>query len=960
MVSNFKFVNEIVVRTPTSRAGWDEGLMFQLPSIQEFTKNRSSLSRTIWEKDPIFRQAIRIAKPTLYQNLTNQWGSLKGKTDRALQNYAGRYLFRATPFGAFAGIGYLKFSETGKNACLTPIGITLTSIGEEIEQSSKDKITSSNVFIDDLVVDDGCRNWVLSPNSDGSFKQQYSIRSTSLLELVKTHAKKPVNFQSLSKLVQEKTNADRKSSQKYLSTLIELGVLKAEEGQTESYTQNFSLGRSRDTLLELLDNAEDQAVDMRIDCTTSFDSEEVKVLTKLAELAANSLCRYRVSIPENPHLSQYRSFLVDRYGDSAVIPLTTLFNPGIGAGSPNNYRAPGRSTPISSDYKAAARDEDENKLALRKLAQSKSEQLFNSRLRGFLLRGTQLPGTTYIDTLADIHGKSVIEGGIAKFVLTETGCSPHSKAISRFFRLFQESDETASATAQYRINREGDRVKNYLVEFDPPTTSAKYVSKTERFPDARYVFIGKGLKGGIGLSDIGVKVRSDGMFLIDMRNGQEVVFDQQSMLNPLSAPDIVRFLLDVSSERCLQPVAFSWMGLETEFDYLPRVEIDDVVFSRARWSYQYSVDGTYDDFKLWTQSVGLPAVGFDATGDNLAPVDLSDDKSLMALWERHAARKTDVIICECIGNEVDSKVASPFLEYVIPVQCTLSVGEPNTEHKISDPKVVDGGSEVFQSPSVVSNQREETIWPNEKWARHDFFMNEVYFDSALFCIQDAFASLKETLQRDRLDWYYVRYGEGGNHLRIRCDAPLAVGDESGLKGIDLHAWLLDALSQSVVVKNSRISAYRPEYERYESELGISEYHEPHVLSTSMILASSPNGMLSQNVVNQSVLRSLFEYTERLYPGAFSQFVDSIPRYLATSERKRRLRSHRQEIDSLLILAESVRAFSPGETRPFSNSVLHVLVHMHLNRLGIKPKEERDILGMLSAANGFYQKRKMHQ
>ena len=220
MVSNFKFVNEIVVRTPTSRAGWDEGLMFQLPSIQEFTKNRSSLSRTIWEKDPIFRQAIRIAKPTLYQNLTNQWGSLKGKTDRALQNYAGRYLFRATPFGAFAGIGYLKFSETGKNACLTPIGITLTSIGEEIEQSSKDKITSSNVFIDDLVVDDGCRNWVLSPNSDGSFKQQYSIRSTSLLELVKTHAKKPVNFQSLSKLVQEKTNADRKSSQKYLSTLI--------------------------------------------------------------------------------------------------------------------------------------------------------------------------------------------------------------------------------------------------------------------------------------------------------------------------------------------------------------------------------------------------------------------------------------------------------------------------------------------------------------------------------------------------------------------------------------------------------------------------------------------------------------------------------------------------------------------------------------------------------------------
>lgn len=960
MILNFKADNDIVVRTPASRASWGEGLSSTLPSLQVFVQDRSGLSKKLWQQDPVFRKAIENAKPLLYKNIIKEWGSLRRKTDRALQNYAGRYLFRATPFGVLAGIGKLNKLTLDRELQLTPIGITATKVDENQEENTDDLRESSYVFINDLVLDDGCRCWVLSPNLDGTFRKQHSVRSTVLLRQIRDFASSPVTFCSLIKLVQEKTKADKKLSQTYLKGLLEVGILKIAKTKPIEETQFISFEGSKLNVLDRVKPSDDKAFDTRIDLSVNEFSEVLGELGILAEKAAESLSKYRLSVPENPHLAQYRSFLLDNYGESATVPLVTLFNPGVGIGAPNNYRAPGRMTPIPYNYRVSASSEEENKRSLRKLAQSSSKHLLEQRLSCYFDRGFETFSPINMDSKADIHGKLVFENGLAKLVLTETGCSPYPKARSRFHKLFDEETGPSENTWKNQLNRDGEYIRTYLVEYDPPTASSQYVSKTAHFPDGDYLFVGQGKKGGICLKDIAVRIFPDKLMLIDLRCGKEILFEQQSMLNPLAAPDIVRFLFDVSSERCLQPVAFSWMGLEEEFDYLPRIESKNVVLSRARWVFRFTSDATYENFKLWARTVELPSVGFDCSGDNLTPVALSDDESLRSVWERHAARRTDIIIVECIGNELNSQNPDPFLEYLVPVRCAISAGNNHSSRALGDASSKGKGSWSPQSSKSSLGIGQDLIWPSEKWARHDFYLNELYFDDALFCLKRAFKALEKTLQYDHVGWYFVRYGEGGDHLRIRCSLPLVVKGEAGDVQIDVHDFLLKSLRRSVVVKSSRISAYRPEYERYGSDSGGDSFHQAHVLSTALIFSTARDEVITQRAVNSIVLNSLYSYMENICSGAFIQLVNSIPGYLATKERKQRLRKHRQDIDKLLFSADSRYAAEQGRRASFSDNVLHVLAHMHLNRLGIKPHEEREILGMLTAAFSFYKKRNQVQ
>ena len=101
--SPFKPLNRFVFRTPL------------------FPSNASSYTELI--NDELFREAIYLATPSLYEALSKEdssdFSSLPDKVRISLFKYIIRITCRPTPFGLFAGCG------TGEVKELEPAGITI-------------------------------------------------------------------------------------------------------------------------------------------------------------------------------------------------------------------------------------------------------------------------------------------------------------------------------------------------------------------------------------------------------------------------------------------------------------------------------------------------------------------------------------------------------------------------------------------------------------------------------------------------------------------------------------------------------------------------------------------------------------------------------------------------------------------------------------------------------------------
>ncbi|MBB1495659.1 thiopeptide-type bacteriocin biosynthesis protein [Propioniciclava sp. MC1595] len=90
-------------------------------------------------------------------------------------------------------------------------------------------------------------------------------------------------------------------------------------------------------------------------------------------------------------------------------------------------------------------------------------------------------------------------------------------------------------------------------------------------------------EGRISLDELEVGISATRMFLWCRRLQREVVVIQSHMLNEQMAPNVARFLLDVSADGYVMPSGFTWGRLEGA-TALPRVIHRDVVLRPATWT----------------------------------------------------------------------------------------------------------------------------------------------------------------------------------------------------------------------------------------------------------------------------------------------------------------------------------------------------------------------------------------
>jgi thiopeptide-type bacteriocin biosynthesis protein len=319
----------------------------------------------------------------------------------------------------------------------------------------------------------------------------------------------------------------------------------------------------------------------------------------------------------------------------------------------------------------------------------------------------------------------------------------------------------------------------------------------------------------IPLADLMVSVRNGKIVLRSKRLNKEIVPRNTNAHN--YSKDTIpyyHFLCDLQSQDTTSSMNWSWGVLE-EFSFLPRVRYGKCILSKARWilketDLKLPAKSGYSDFMTALQSFQvtnrLPDWLVLTQNDNQLPLDLKNETCLKIMWQE-LKRNKRLELEECIFNDYNLLVEGPegkyTNEFIVP---WTKLKNDKTEYSIENRKV------------SVCLQSQRWFVPGSEWHYVKIYCGVKTADKIL---TDAIAPLVDALLKRKVisQWFFIRYADPDNHLRIR------------FRGLgNFHSELLVALNGalSIFLKNNlvwkiQIDTYQRELERYgDSNIDSSE------------------------------------------------------------------------------------------------------------------------------------------
>lgn len=310
----------------------------------------------------------------------------------------------------------------------------------------------------------------------------------------------------------------------------------------------------------------------------------------------------------------------------------------------------------------------------------------------------------------------------------------------------------------------------------------------------------------IQLADLMVSVRNGKIVLRSKRLGKEVVPRNTNAHN--HSNDTIphyHFLCDLQSQDTTSSMNWSWGVLE-EFSFLPRVRYGKCILSKARWilkeeDLKLPAKSSYfdfrDDLQIFQATNGLPNCLVLTQNDNQLPLDLRNETCIKIMWQE-LKRNKRLELEECIFNEHNLLVEGPegkfTNEFIIP---WTKLRNDKTEYNTENRKV------------SVCLQSQRWFVPGSEWYYVKIYCGVKTADKIL---TDGIAPLVDTLLKGEVisRWFFIRYADPDNHLRIRFRV---LGNS--------HSELLAAFNESldIFLKNNlvwkiQIDTYQRELERY--------------------------------------------------------------------------------------------------------------------------------------------------
>jgi thiopeptide-type bacteriocin biosynthesis protein len=553
------------------------------------------------------------------------------------------------------------------------------------------------------------------------------------------------------------------------------------------------------------------ATDLRLDAGVTLPRE----VAEEAERAAEVLLRIAPPVSVHHHLVDYHREFVERYGTEQAVPLRTLLDPGTGLGAPAGYARP-HSERMESPRPVPGDTSDRERL-LGSLVQAASlersrEVVLTDELTELLDNGLRAHDAfMFCDLFTTLLARSCeeLDAGDFRLLLHPRHGATWAGAFGRFARLTGATDELTSFVRQFRPPSGALPVQ---VSWRPGETHSGNVARAPWLRDHRLPvgwFDERGSDGVLGLDDLVITASTEWFHVFSRSSGTELAPNYGHMLNYETAPNTVRFLIDVTVSRPQPAHRWDWGNVEA-LPFLPRVRYGRTVLTQARWLPDRTLyagaglpTGEWADrFSAWRRRWLVPRYVEMAFMDLRVRIDLDEPHHLDLL--RQQLRKAPwTVLTEVPDIESYGWLNGPEGVHANEIVFPLAARRDPTALQISAHGRTPG------RPRARPEEHRIGHLPGGEWLYAKLYCPPGLQDRVLAGhLPQLVAAVDAAVDR----WFFVRYrDDAGHHLRLRFHGDPAVLGSRALPA--LHHWA-EGLRRAGLAGALVLDTYDPELERY--------------------------------------------------------------------------------------------------------------------------------------------------
>lgn len=820
-------------------------------AIQQWLKNGVSLADVLQAvyTDPLCQEALFYASPAVHALLVDWQDGRLQPTESfllTLYKYYIRMTTRSTPFGLFAGISLGSWGAVSELHARPAIrrnvrldmGLVSQLIGSinalpVIRRQLRYKPNESLWMAGDTL------RYVAYTEQDGqrTYYQQAVDTDATLLHLL-DEARLGVSFEQLIGLLHA-SGADASDASAYLNALIDNQILCSELSATLTGPDPLTVLISRLSemsetvslvdrinqvqyvlsqpdvaahrqLKSLLETLVPTTSSSFVQCDAFLSADTNVLSTSVKTLLATSLSNLANRSPPfvQPRLDAFRHRFFARYEHQSVSLLTAL-DPDIGVGYDSQ---PGVPTPWLDSLPWTA------SVAATQTSVPVSEHLL--RLYSEAIRKRQFTitlSTNDLDRILPVQANTALPAsGYAlgqlirvtdqvnpQFLLKGMGGPSAANLLGRFAHLSPELETSlrqclANEQAAYADTRLAELVhlptartgnvlrRPILREYEIPILTQSSVPEPQQLP----------------LHDLSISMpNGQQVILFSKKLNQRVIPRLSTAHNVLSGGLMhYRFLYDLQHQDASLRMGWDW-GMLTTMPFLPRVQFQSILLSRARWHVRLEDTGhdCGSEWASWRLAHGLPRFVVLVEGDNELVLDV-DTQTGRTLLHQTLKRDGQATLVEWLDATTESVIRSDDQkrwnhELLIPL-CGERPSFTQFRSPVSQPSA--------DSPFI------RNFAPGSRWVYVKLYAGSVCLDELLRENLPAF--LADPAHRHLIQsWFFIRYVDPENHLRIRF---LSNPGQEGSLLDAVSTWANQLMTTDSRVRLVQFDTYQRELERF--------------------------------------------------------------------------------------------------------------------------------------------------